>query len=297
MSPRFGLEYDGPTFRADLTAGATVAAIAIPQAIAYALLAGVDPKFGLYSAIVNTIVAAILGSSSHLINGPTNAISLVVFSALASFHEPVTSYEALFSARHRGGHGADPHRGTEARRLDAVRVGVGGAGLHGGCRVADRRRAGGEFPRNERQRLAVPVGRVPRMVCRGAWRQLQLARDRAWARHRRAGRGAARCHPAIQTAPHRHVDGSDRLFRGGGGPRLERAERSAGGGGRVCAGRPAGLSHSRHDQLALGLPADAQRRGDRALGLARGPGRGQVDRHLYASTAQLQSANHRGRHR
>lgn len=92
----FRFEYDWATFRADLTAGATVAAIAIPQAIAYALLAGVDPKFGLYSAIVNTIVAAILGSSSHLINGPTNAISLVVFSALASFHEPVSSYEALF---------------------------------------------------------------------------------------------------------------------------------------------------------------------------------------------------------
>ena len=96
MTSGFRFEYDWPTFRADLTAGATVAAIAIPQAIAYALLAGVDPKFGLYSAIVNTIVAAILGSSSHLINGPTNAISLVVFSALASFHEPVSSYEALF---------------------------------------------------------------------------------------------------------------------------------------------------------------------------------------------------------
>jgi SulP family sulfate permease len=80
----------------DLTAGATVAAIAVPQAIAYALLAGVDPKFGLYSAIVNTIVAAILGSSSHLINGPTNAISLVVFSALASFDDRFTSFQALF---------------------------------------------------------------------------------------------------------------------------------------------------------------------------------------------------------
>ena len=96
MTSGFRFKYDWPAFRSDLTAGATVAAIAIPQAIAYALLAGVDPKFGLYSAIVNTIVAAILGSSSHLINGPTNAISLVVFSALASFHEPVSSYEALF---------------------------------------------------------------------------------------------------------------------------------------------------------------------------------------------------------
>jgi sulfate permease, SulP family len=94
----FGIRssYGWPSFRSDLTAGATVAAIAVPQAIAYALLAGVDPKFGLYSAIVNTIVAAILGSSSHLINGPTNAISLVVFSALASFDERFSSFQALF---------------------------------------------------------------------------------------------------------------------------------------------------------------------------------------------------------
>jgi len=79
--------YKLSTFRSDLTAGATVAAIAVPQAIAYALIAGVDPRFGLSSAIVVTIVASILGSSSQLINGPTNAISLVVFSALASFDE------------------------------------------------------------------------------------------------------------------------------------------------------------------------------------------------------------------
>src|ERR1700691_3283487 len=88
--------YDGSTFRSDLTAGATVAAIAIPQSIAYALIAGVDPRFGLYSAIVITIVASILGSSSHLINGPTNAISLVVFSALASFDERFSTFQALF---------------------------------------------------------------------------------------------------------------------------------------------------------------------------------------------------------
>jgi SulP family sulfate permease len=69
--------------RKDLLAGLTVAAIAVPQAMAYALIAGIDPRFGLYSAIVVTAVASIFGSSSHLINGPTNAISLVVFSALA----------------------------------------------------------------------------------------------------------------------------------------------------------------------------------------------------------------------
>lgn len=69
--------------RKDVLAGVTVAAISLPQAMAYALIAGVDPRFGLYSAIVVTVVASIFGSSSHLINGPTNAISLVVFSALA----------------------------------------------------------------------------------------------------------------------------------------------------------------------------------------------------------------------
>jgi sulfate permease, SulP family len=76
----------------DLLAGATVAAISLPQAMAYALIAGIDPRFGLYSAIVVTLVASIFGSSSQLINGPTNAISLVVFSALA-FLDPEARFD------------------------------------------------------------------------------------------------------------------------------------------------------------------------------------------------------------
>jgi sulfate permease, SulP family len=88
--------YSADTARRDLVAGATVAAIAIPQAMAYALIAGVDPKFGLYSAIVVTLIASIFGSSSHLINGPTNAISLVVFSSLLSFDARFDAYQAMF---------------------------------------------------------------------------------------------------------------------------------------------------------------------------------------------------------
>ena len=65
--------------RKDLLAGLTVAAISLPQAMAYALIAGIDPRYGLYSAIVVTAIASVFGSSSQLINGPTNAISLVVF--------------------------------------------------------------------------------------------------------------------------------------------------------------------------------------------------------------------------
>jgi sulfate permease, SulP family len=94
----FDLTYTSAQFRRDLLAGLTVAAISLPQAMAYALLAGVDPRFGLYSAILVTAVASIFGSSSHLINGPTSAISLVVFSAL-SFLDPdkkLEAAEALF---------------------------------------------------------------------------------------------------------------------------------------------------------------------------------------------------------
>lgn len=81
----FKLNYSWEDGRKDLVAGLTVAAISLPQGMAYALIAGVDPRYGLYSAIIVTTVASIFGSSSHLINGPTSAISLVVFSALAGF--------------------------------------------------------------------------------------------------------------------------------------------------------------------------------------------------------------------
>ena len=92
------LNYDGDKARRDLVAGLTVAAVSLPQGITYALVAGVDPKFGVYSAIVVTFVASVFGSSSHLINGPTSAISLLVFSSLA-FLDPenrTVLFEALF---------------------------------------------------------------------------------------------------------------------------------------------------------------------------------------------------------
>jgi SulP family sulfate permease len=91
------LNYSWDSAREDLLAGVTVAAISLPQAMAYALIAGIDPRFGLYSAIVVTLVASIFGSSSHLINGPTNAISLVVFSALA-FLDPDARFDAYQAA-------------------------------------------------------------------------------------------------------------------------------------------------------------------------------------------------------
>ena len=79
------ISYTSDILKRDALAALTVAAISLPQAMAYALLAGVDPRYGLYSAIVVTFIASVFGSSSHLVNGPTAAISLVVFTALAHF--------------------------------------------------------------------------------------------------------------------------------------------------------------------------------------------------------------------
>jgi sulfate permease, SulP family len=70
--------------KSDLQAALTVAAIALPQSMAYAVIAGIHPKYGLYAAIVPVIISSLLGSSRFLISGPTNAISMLVFSALSA---------------------------------------------------------------------------------------------------------------------------------------------------------------------------------------------------------------------
>jgi SulP family sulfate permease len=75
--------YGWALLRRDLAAGLAVATVAVPQAMALALLAGVPAVYGLYTAIVMTALGSLFGSSSHLINGPTNVISLVVFGAVA----------------------------------------------------------------------------------------------------------------------------------------------------------------------------------------------------------------------
>jgi SulP family sulfate permease len=75
--------YRLPDARADLLAGITVAAVAVPQAMAYALAAGLPADYGLYTAIVMTAVGALFASSRQLINGPTNAISIAVLSVIS----------------------------------------------------------------------------------------------------------------------------------------------------------------------------------------------------------------------
>ncbi|MDH4028450.1 MAG: SulP family inorganic anion transporter, partial [Nitrospirota bacterium] len=69
-------------------AGITGAIIVLPQGVAFAIIAGLPPEYGLYSAIVPAIIAALFGSSYHLISGPTTAISIVVFTALSPLAAP-----------------------------------------------------------------------------------------------------------------------------------------------------------------------------------------------------------------
>ena len=76
------------TLRADLAAGAVGGIVVLPQGIAFATLAGLPPEFGLYAAMVPAVVAALWGSSRHLVSGPTNAISLVVFATMAQLATP-----------------------------------------------------------------------------------------------------------------------------------------------------------------------------------------------------------------
>ena len=81
----------------DLIAGITGTIIVIPQAVAFAMIAGLPPIYGFYTAMITPIVAALYGSSYHLISGPTTAISIVVYSTLIKFVNPETDIEGFVS--------------------------------------------------------------------------------------------------------------------------------------------------------------------------------------------------------
>ena len=71
------------TLRADAMAGLLGAVLVLPQGIAFATLAGLPPEYGLYTAVVPCIIAALFGSSWHVMSGPTNANSLALFAMLS----------------------------------------------------------------------------------------------------------------------------------------------------------------------------------------------------------------------
>jgi len=76
--------------RHDAAAALTGAVIVLPQAVAFATIAGLPPQYGLYAAMVPAVVAALWGSSFHLVSGPTTAISVLVLAVLGPLAEPGT---------------------------------------------------------------------------------------------------------------------------------------------------------------------------------------------------------------
>jgi sulfate permease, SulP family len=76
------------THKADLIAAFTGAMIVLPQGVAFATIAGMPPEYGLYAAMVPAIIAALFGSSWHLVSGPTTAISIAVFAAMSPLVDP-----------------------------------------------------------------------------------------------------------------------------------------------------------------------------------------------------------------
>lgn len=89
IKPRFlsRSEYTRDTLFSDLLAGLTSAAILIPNAMAYALLAGLSPITGLYAALPAVIFASLWGSSSFVITGPVGIVSLLTVTSLVPFAE------------------------------------------------------------------------------------------------------------------------------------------------------------------------------------------------------------------
>ena len=76
--------YEKQWLRPDLIAGTTLAAFTIPEAIAYADLAGMPSQAGLYACIAAPLLYMLFGTSRQLVVGPTSAVSILVASALGS---------------------------------------------------------------------------------------------------------------------------------------------------------------------------------------------------------------------
>jgi SulP family sulfate permease len=76
--------YNSSRFKGDFIAGITVSIILIPQGIAYALIAGIPPIYGLYCALVPQLVYAIFGSSRQVAIGPVAMDSLIVATGVST---------------------------------------------------------------------------------------------------------------------------------------------------------------------------------------------------------------------
>ncbi|GEM_PF-630486 len=72
-------------YSGDMLSGLTTATIALPQNMAYALILGINPIYGIYASIFSMLTASIFNFSSYVIVGPTNMLTVALYSSLSSF--------------------------------------------------------------------------------------------------------------------------------------------------------------------------------------------------------------------
>jgi SulP family sulfate permease len=83
--------YNGKIFRSDLIAGLTVGVMLVPQGMAYAMLAGMPPIYGLYGGLLPLIVYGLLGTSKQLSIGPVAVSALLVLAGIGQIADPGSS--------------------------------------------------------------------------------------------------------------------------------------------------------------------------------------------------------------
>lgn len=83
-------EYNSAVFRQDLAAGLTVCIMLVPQGMAYALLMGVPPIYGLYGALIPLLIYGLLGTSRQLSVGPVAVSALLVLAGISQIATPET---------------------------------------------------------------------------------------------------------------------------------------------------------------------------------------------------------------
>lgn len=79
--------YSIDLFKSDLTAGITVAVMLIPQGMAYSVLAGLPPIYGLYASLVPILIYALLGTSAQLAVGPVAMVSLLIYTGVGAISD------------------------------------------------------------------------------------------------------------------------------------------------------------------------------------------------------------------
>ena len=92
MIPAWLREYKKSWFRGDLWAGVTIGVMLIPQSMAYALIAGLPPVYGLYAAFLPQVIYSLAGSSRHLSVAPSAMISLLIVAGISNLATPGTDH-------------------------------------------------------------------------------------------------------------------------------------------------------------------------------------------------------------